>query len=624
MKRLSLFVFILSFAFQSFSVNPIEPLKLEPFMDGVINSKLEEKNIAGATLCIVNRDGSLLNKGYGYSDFEKRELVNGDSTLFRIGSISKMFVWISVMQQVERGNLDLNTNINDYLVDFKIPDTYSDPITLTHLMTHTPGFEDKLLKLFTLDTSEIKPLSDVLRNQIPQRVRPAGVHAAYSNHGTAIAAHIVELVSGMEWNEYVESNIFIPLGMHSTTFRQPLPDTLSDRFSKGYKHVNGLMVEKSFEIIPLAPAGAVTTCGPDMGKFMQMLLNRGQFNGVSILDTSTFSLMMKPVMYQAEGVNPSRYGFMDVSHKGLSVIGHGGDTFWFHSLMVLVPEYKTGIFLSFNSDGGGGTYVDVFDQFADQFLIENFEPLPTVDMDIESLQRFSGEYMANRYPHSDYFKLVSLMNRMEIFADDGKLKVVRGGKTSFWLPVDSLLFQKENEADLMAFESDSEGNITHAFDGRMSIMAYDKVTSIDKQSTHLAIFIGVLILSIIVVVYWPMVYFIRRKHQPMSIAKNPLAFGAKLTAWLAAFMLLLFYFMILTSLGDVEDSVYSVPAALKVSFVIPFIIIILWIVMLFKTWSTWKYGGTRIRSRIFYTILLIANALALWQIYYWNFLGWNY
>jgi hypothetical protein len=82
--------------------------------------------------------------------------------------------------------------------------------------------------------------------------------------------------------------------------------------------------------------------------------------------------------------------------------------------------------------------------------------------------------------------------------------------------------------------------------------------------------------------------------------------------------------MILTSLGDVEDSVYSIPSALKVSLVIPFFIIILWIIMLFKTWNTWKYGGTRIRSRIFYTVLLIVNGLALWQIYYWNLLGWNY
>lgn len=624
MKKLPLIFSILTFALHSFSFNPIDPDRMEQFMDGVIKSKLEEKNIAGATLCIVNEDGTVVSTSYGYSDYENRIPVDADFTLFRIGSISKLFVWISVMQQVERGNLDLNKDINEYLVDFKIPDTYSEPITVNHLMTHTPGFEDKILKLFTQDSSEIKPLAEVLKHQIPLRIRPAGLHAAYSNHGSAMAAHIVELVSGMEWNDYVEQNIIIPLGMTSTTFRQPLPDSLASRISKGYKYVNGSMVEKSFEYIPLAPAGAATTCASDMSKFMQMLLNRGQFEGVSIIDTSTFRMMMEPVIYQANGVNPSLHGFMDVSHKGLKVVGHGGDTFWFHSLLALVPDQGVGLFLSFNSDGGGGTYIDVFDQFADQFLIDDFEPLPNIDLQPEELQKFAGEYKANRYPHSDYMKLISLMGRMEIFADQGKLKVVRDGKPSYWIPVGPMKFQKEHEADVMVFESDSEGNIIHAFDGRMSIMAYDKVKLIESQDLHMGIFIGVIVLSIIVIFYWPMVYFIRRKYQPMSIAKNTLAFGAKLTAWIAAFMLMIFYLLVSTSLGDVEASVYSTPSSLKFALVLPFLLILLWIIMLFKTWNIWKYGGTRIRSRFFYTFLLIANGLALWQIYYWNFLGWNY
>ncbi len=528
------------------------------------------------------------------------------------------------MQQVERGNLDLNNDINDYLVDFKIPETFEQPITITHLMTHTPGFEDRLIKLFTLDPDEVKPLSNVLKDQIPQRVRPAGLHAAYSNHGTAIAAHIVELVSGMEWNEYVENNIFIPLGMNSTTFRQPLPDSLEYRISKGYKHVSGRMIEKPFEIIPLAPAGAVTTNSTDMAKFMLMLLNRGQLNDVSIIDTATFSLMMEPVMYQAEGVNPSRYGFMDVSHKGVKIIGHGGDTFWFHSLMALVPEHNIGMFLSFNSDGGGGTYVDVFDQFMDQYLVKDFDPLPTIEMPSDKLAKFAGEYKVNRYPHTDYLKLVSLTSRMIISVEDEKLKVQRNGMTFYGLPVGELLFQKENEADLMAFEADAEGNIKHAFDARMSIMAYDRVTFFEQQSLHMGIFVGAIALNLFVLFYWPLVYFIRRKYQPMSIAKRTLTFGSKLTSWLAAFFLLFFYLMLANSLGDIEASVYSIPSTLKIALVVPFIVILLCVVMLFMAWNIWKYGGTRIRSRFFYTFLLIANSLAIWQIYYWNFLGWNY
>ena len=624
MRILAFSIAFISLFFQGFATTSLDPARVESFLDGVIASKMHDKNIAGATLCIIKDGEIVIKKGYGYSNFAERTPVNPDETLFRIGSVSKLFVWLAVMQQVERGNLDLNRDINDYLVDFKIPNTFEGPITLTHLMSHTPGFEDRLIKLFTLDPDEIKPLSEVLQNQIPKRIRPAGLHASYSNHGTAIAAHLVEIVSGVNWLDYVELNIINPLGLKSTTFRQPLPDSLAPFMSNGYKYVAGEMVEKPFEIIPLSPAGATTTNAADMAIFMKMLLNKGQYNGVQILDSNTFNLMLKPVMYHAEGVNQCSYGFMDVSHKGVKIIGHGGDTFWFHSLIALVPEHNLGLFLSFNTDGGGGTYVEVFDEFLDQFLANDFEPLPTIDLSAEELKKFEGEYMVNRYPHTDYLKLISLMARFKITALEDKLKVSKDGKTEYWLPVGTLLFQKENDADLMAFELNPDGNVMHAFDGRMAIYAFDKVKFFQSQKLHLSIFASAILLSLIVLVYWPMIYFIRRRYQPMSIALSPLSFSSKSTAWLGALLYLLFIVGISTSLGDVEASVYSVPASLKTILIIPFVLIVITLLMFYHTWLIWSYGGTRIRSRIFYTLLFMANVLALWQIYYWNFLGWNY
>jgi CubicO group peptidase (beta-lactamase class C family) len=624
MKRLVAFSLIILLSLNAFTQVTLDKTSLEPFFDGVISSKLKDKNIAGATLSIVKDGEILLTKGYGYSDYDKRISVDGNETLFRIGSISKMFVWLAVMQQVERGKLDLNKDLNSYLKDFKIPNTFPEPITLKHLMSHTPGFEDKLIKLFTLDAEEIKPLSQVLANQVPKRVRPAGVHASYSNHGTAIAAHIVEVVSGLSWDEYVEQNIFSVLGMGSTTFRQPLPDSLQMRISKGYKYEKGLMTEKSFEYIPLSPAGAVTTSAKDMATFMLMLLENGQYQNSVILDSTTFNLMMTPIMYHAQGINPCRYGFMDVSYKGVQVIGHGGETFWFHSLMALVPEHNLGIFLSFNSDGGGGTYVDVFDAFLDNYLVNNYKPLPKISVEDDYLAQFAGEYMMNRYPHTDYLKLVSLMNRMTVSVEGERLKIDREGKTSYWIPVGALLFQKENEADILAFKFDTEGKISYAFDGRMAIWAFDKVSFIQQQVVHLGIILATIVLSLLVIVYWPLVFFVRRRYFPMSVAHRTLTVEAKVTAWAASFLLLAFYFGVSSLLSDVEASVYSVPDGLKTLLIVPFIIILLTLVMYYQTWAIWKVGGTRIRSRLFYTLLTITYSLALWQLYYWNFLGWNY
>jgi CubicO group peptidase (beta-lactamase class C family) len=624
MKQFAALLLIVFLSLNAFTQVSIDRVSVEPFLDGVILSKLKDKNIAGATLSVVKDGEILFIKGYGYSDFDKRTPVNGDETLFRIGSISKMFVWLAVMQQVEQGNLDLNKDINHYLKDFKIPNTFEKPITLKHLMSHTPGFEDKLIKLFTLDANDIKPLSQVLANDIPKRVRPAGVHASYSNHGTAIAAHIVELVSGKSWDEYVEQNIFNVLDMSSTTFRQPLPDSLMARISKGYKYESGLMIEKPFEYIPLSPAGAVTTSATDMATFMLMLLEKGQYQDTAIIDTTIFNLMMTPVMYHAQGVNPCRYGFMDVSHKGVSIIGHGGATFWFHSLMALLPEHNMGIFLSFNSDGGGAATVDVLDAFLDNYLVTDYKPMPTISVEEDYLAQFAGEYMMNRYPHTDYLKLVSLMNRMMVSVENNKLKVVREGKTSYWLPVGTLLFQKENEADILAFKFDEKGNVSHAFDGRMAVWAYDKVNFVQQQVVHLAIFVSTIVLSLLALVYWPLVFFVRRRYFPMSVASRTLTVEAKVTAWVASFLLLAFYFGVSASLSDVEASVYSVPSGLKSLLIVPFVIIVLTLIMYYQTWAIWKIGGTRIRSRLFYTLLTVTYSLALWQLYYWNFLGWNY
>jgi CubicO group peptidase (beta-lactamase class C family) len=624
MKRFIVFLFFASHVLNVFSQTNLNRETIEPFLDGVILSKLNDKNIAGATLSVVKDGEVLYTKGYGFSDYKSRIKVDAEQTLFRIGSISKMFVWIAVMQQVERGNLDLNTDINNYLRAFKIPNTFDEPITLTHLMSHTPGFEDKLIKLFTLDSEEVKPLSELLPNQIPERVRPVGKHAAYSNHGTAIAAHIVELASGLNWNEYVEENIFEPLGMNSTTFRQPLPDSLLNRISKGYKHIAGEMIEKPFEYIPLSPAGAVTTSAPDMAIFMQMLLNRGSYGDTQIIDTATYVQMMDPVMYHALGVNPCRYGFMDVSHKGVNIIGHGGDTFWFHSLMALVPDQNLGIFLSFNSEGGGGTYVDVFDTFLNEFLVDNYEPLPVITLEPEMIAQFAGEYMMNRYPHTDYLKLVSLMNRMNISVDGDKLKVATGGKISYWQPVGTLLFQKENEADIMAFELNDKGEVAHAFDGRMAVWAFDRVNFFQQQMLHIGIFISAIILSILVLIYWPLVFFVRRRYFPMSVASRTLPLDSKVTAWFASLLLLGFYVGLSVLLSDVEASVYSVPTGMGALLIVPFVLIVLTLIMYYQLWAIWKIGGTRIRSRFFFTLLTIVNSLAIWQIYYWNFLGWNY
>src|ERR1019366_7514020 len=127
------------------------------FLDGIMPLQLAREDIAGAVVVVVKDGKVLFAKGYGYADVGKKTPVTPDGTLFRPGSVSKLFTWTAVMRLVEQGKLDLDRDINDYL-DVKIPATYPKPITLRNLMTHTPRFEEEVKDLIVTSGSMMIPL----------------------------------------------------------------------------------------------------------------------------------------------------------------------------------------------------------------------------------------------------------------------------------------------------------------------------------------------------------------------------------------------------------------------------------------------------------------------------------
>ena len=198
----------------------LDAAELETFFDGLMTAQLAAAHIPGATVAVVAEGEVLLAKGYGYADWEQRTPVRGDQTLFRPGSISKLFTWTAVMQLVEAGEIELDADVNTYL-DFELPATYPEPITLYDLMAHTPGFEDQGTGLFLRDPADLPPLETYLKENVPARVYPPGEIGAYSNYGSAVAGYIVERVSGEPFEDYIARHILEPLGMTRSTFRSP-------------------------------------------------------------------------------------------------------------------------------------------------------------------------------------------------------------------------------------------------------------------------------------------------------------------------------------------------------------------------------------------------------------------
>ncbi|MGE5587783.1 MAG: serine hydrolase domain-containing protein [Clostridia bacterium] len=337
---------------------PLTAAELEAFFDGVMAAHFQAYHIPGAAVAVVKDGEILFAKGYGYANLETCAPVDAAQTLFRIGSVSKLFTWTAVMQLVERGALDMNRDVNAYLDGggFHVPATYPEPITMAHLMNHTAGFEDRNVGLFSRSPESIRPLGEVLAATLPRRVRPPGEVTAYSNHGAALAGYVVERISGMPWAGYIEENILKPLRMDHTTPRQPVPSHLQGLLAVGYEYSPALarFEPRPFEYVPAAPAGALSATAVDMAKFMVSHLRAGRLEDsrMPVLRPETARKMHSTSFIQDPSLGGIAHGFLEQPYGRLRTIGHGGDTFLFHSELRLIPSHDVGIFVAYNSPDG--------------------------------------------------------------------------------------------------------------------------------------------------------------------------------------------------------------------------------------------------------------------------------
>ncbi len=320
---------------------------LGAFLDGFVPLQLHRENIAGAVVLVVKDGKVLYEQGYGYADVGKKTPVSPSGTLFRPGSVSKLFTWTAVMQLIERGKINLDENVNSYL-DFQIPDAFAKPITMRDLMTHTAGFEESVKDLIIQPGTGMPSLREYLVTHMPKRVYALGTTPAYSNYGATLAGYIVQRLSGLPFDEYVEANIFVPLGMMHSTFRQPLPDALQPMMSDGYALASDKA--KQFEMISVGPAGSSSVSAEDISRFMLAHLQQGQYQGARILSPATAALMHS-AQFAAHPLLPHMcLGFYEETRNGHRIIGHGGDTQWFHSDLHLMQDENLGFFVAYDGN----------------------------------------------------------------------------------------------------------------------------------------------------------------------------------------------------------------------------------------------------------------------------------
>jgi CubicO group peptidase (beta-lactamase class C family) len=594
--------------------------ELAAFLDGVMAANLRDKHVAGATVAVV-KDGALFfAKGYGYSDVARRAAVNPERSLFRIGSTSKLFTWTAVMQLVEQGKLSLDTNVNRYL-DFKIPDTYPQPITLRHIMTHTPGFEDDGRDLITDDTMHIVPLGRWLETHIPGRVRPPGTYSSYSNYATALAGYIVQRVSGVPYDDYIDRHILTPLGMSQTTTRQPLPARLAGDMSRGYTWGGGSYKPQKYEVVNAAPAGSVASSATDMAKFMIAHLNNGANNGQRILADSTAQRMHARTFAHDPRIPGFALGFYEKSSHGLRIIGHGGDTRWFHTDLALIPDEKLGVFVSYNTSTGGELS---FGPFLTEFL-DHYYPSPVTSVALpadatKDARRVAGEYEFNRRSYTTFQKAIGLGGDIRIAAaDSGRLVMHSPLGDARLVPVGPLLYRDELGGDLVAFQVDDKGRVARGFLGEAPMMTMERVPFSQSVVLHW-ILLGLGVLVFVGIVLAAVGRFVRRR---LGEARLDDALPGRWLLVTLSLLDLVFIVAVVAIVGGSGGLLNGPLTSLKLALGLPILATLCTLAAVYVAARQWRMrAGTR-GARLRYSGAVAVALLFTWSLAQWNLLGWH-
>lgn len=598
---------------------------IEAFLDGVIPTQIAQQDIAGVTVSVV-KDGKLLfAKGYGYADVADKKPVVADKTLFRPGSISKLFTWTAVMQLQEQGKLDLDKDINEYL-DFKIPEAFGKPITLKNIMTHTAGFEEQLKDLFGGEKSP--NLGDYLKTHIPNRIFPPGEVPAYSNYGAALAGYIVERVSGQPFDDYIEQNIFKPLEMNSSSFRQPLPENLAPNMSNAY--ILGSDKPKPFEIIGPYPAGSLSSTATDMANFMIAHLQNGKSGDAQILKPETAKLMHSRLFAMDDKANAMAYGFYEESRNGHRIIGHAGDTVSFHSDLHLIPDAGVGFFISQNSAGKGqpGLRTLVWNAFVDRYFpVKPTAELPTLETAKQDAAAVAGTYLPSRRAEKSLFRIMGLLGETSVSVnEDGTISVDSltdfNGKPKRWREVAPMTFRDINGQDSLIFKPDANGRMQIVVP--YPFMTFTRVGFLDNSKLIMPITEISLFVMLLTLILWLVGWFVRRHYGgrlELTTREKQLRYLVR-----AIFVIDLLFIVALISIVAYMSSHFDFLSDrgnfwVRIAQIIGLIGVIGTVVILYNAVHAWMSNRYRIWGKLQATLFALAVLGFLWFVYAGNLLS---
>lgn len=584
------------------------PTALADFFDHELPGRLRHDRVPGAVVSVVSGHDTVFAKGYGRADPDHGVAFSPSRSLVRIASITKLFTWTAVMQQVEAGRLDLDADVNRYLTAFKVPDTFPEPVTLRDLMDHTAGFEERVIGTGARTAADMPSLEEFLADNMPARIRPPGEVSAYSNYGAALAGYLVAKVSGESYEDYVRQHLLEPLGMNHSTAAQPVPARLAGDLAGSVDSDENTRIPFEFDTIP--PDGSISATADDMAKFMSAHLAP---DGGGILTAATAKEMHTRSFAADPRLGGFAHGFMDRTMNGHRVLMHDGSWEGFETMLLLVPDCDLGMFVSTNGTGGVESVTGMLAKFYDRFAPKQDAPTPAGSSSVTAPR--AGFYVPARHNESTVEKLNTLLGPTRLtVGGDGVVHF----KGKDWTSAGDGVYRPADGGDRLVFLDGADGRRYVATDGP----AYQLLSPAETLPVNLVVLLVFAVLALTAPAI-PLAALVRRlRHRPVATS-GTWRLGRGLAGGAAGLGVVFLAGLTAVVIGESGEFLYGVPANFRLLLAVPIVILVAAAGAIACTIRGWR-GGAGVLARIHQVALLAGIGALVWFLWQWNMIGWQF
>lgn len=587
---------------------PSEKIETLPvFMDVTVPKLMEQGHVTGTAVVIVHDGRIIFLRGYGKARLDTGADVDPSKTLFRLGSVTKLFTAAAALQLVDARKLDLYRDIREYLPD--IPLRYG--ATTHQLLTHTAGLDEKFVGGFTRLSDYLQPLPDHLRRYAKQVIRP-GNRYSYSSYNSALTGLLVERLSGLTYEQYIAERILKPLKMTRTTAHQPPEPILSNDVARGYEWTKGHYEPLPYRFTQTGPAGGMSATAADMGRFMVALLGDGVADGERILSPESVRAMLAPQYTPDARIAAVAYEFVHWKTHGQDLLHKDGTLGDHVSVVLLAPADKFGIFVASNGVPGVGNHVlEPLLTYLVGPPTPTSPPIPLSDAR-ERVSVFGGAYRDYHHTRNDMSRLRAIMPMVQ-----SRVRVEADGAIRWqgrrWFEVEPLVFRREDSPDYIVFRKNNRGDIIelHAWGA-----TYERIGWFEQAPFHL----GLVISSAIAFLAYALSSARRLFRGRRSLLEARVARGFAALVAVTNLIFIVGLAILIRSLGDTTP--LSLPVALWLS--LPVVTIALTVLLPAFAVRAWQENWWTRGERLGYAVLTLFAAAFMTFLNYWKLLGVRY